>query len=313
MIAKKEQTAMIRFWFDLIVILLGFCAVALLFWRIPHLPRTSATKPLKLTIIIPARNEEQTLPLLLQDLKRQRYVPHEIIVVDDDSDDKTASIARENGATVLSLHNKPSDWVGKSWACQQGARAATGDSLLFLDADVRLSAEGLGRIVAAHEATGVISVQPYHAAQRWYEQNALVFNLVQIGANGSALPRRADLGLFGPVILLSRADYDQIGGHESVKSAIVEDMALADQLRRAGIPFQIFVGDADVSFRMYPAGICSLWQGFSKNLATGAAKTPAWLFFLVVLFIASITSVPLNLSYALAGGSPLVWLYAALY
>ncbi|MDD4312772.1 MAG: hypothetical protein PHW41_09845, partial [Eubacteriales bacterium] len=102
-------------------------------------------------------------------------------------------------------------------------------------------------------------------------------------------------------------------GHESVKSAIVEDMALADQLRRAGIPFQIFVGDGDVSFRMYPAGIGSLWQGFSKNLATGAAKTPVWLFFLVALFIASITSVPLNLSYSLAGGSPLVWLYAALY
>ena len=304
---------MIRFWFDLIVILLGLCASALLFWRIPLLPRKKATNPLRLSIIIPARNEEQTLPLLLSDLLAQQFTPHEIIVVNDDSEDDTEAVARTHGVKVLSLHTKPEGWGGKSWACQQGALAATGDSLLFLDADVRLSPDGLGRVAAAHAANGVVSVQPYHTALRWYEQNALIFNLVQIGANGSALPIRADLGLFGPVIVLSRADYFAIGGHERVKSAVVEDMALADQLRRAGIPFRIFVGDADVSFRMYAGGIGSLWQGFSKNLATGAAKTPVWLFLLVALFIASITSVALNLSVTLSSSSPLVWLYAALY
>ncbi len=304
---------MIRFWFDLIVIFLGFCAALLLFWRIPFLPRGENVPSRKLSVIIPARNEERTLPLLLQDLKAQDMIPHEIIVVNDESEDDTASVARAFGVTVVSLHSKPSGWVGKSWACQSGAEAATGDSLLFLDADVRLAPDGLRRIVAAHEVHGAVSVQPYHATQRWYEQGALVFNLVQIAANGSALPRPIDLGLFGPVIALSRADYFAIGGHTRVKSAVVEDMALAEQLRRVNIPFRIFVGDCGVSFRMYPAGFPHLWQGFSKNLATGAAKTPAWLFLLVTFLIASMTSVPLNLVESLVNGAPLVWLYGACY
>ena len=304
---------MIRFWFDLIVILLGLCASALLFWRIPRLPRGGKPSPLRLSIIIPARNEEKTLPLLLQDLAMQSYTPHEIIVVNDDSGDETESVARAHGALVVSLRGKPGGWVGKSWACQQGALTATGNSFLFLDADVRLAPDGLSRLAAAYEAHGAVSVQPYHATRRWYEQGALVFNLVQIAANGSALPRQIDLGLFGPVIALSRADYFAIGGHEQVKSAIVEDMALAEQLRKAHIPFRIFVGDSGISFRMYPAGFPLLWQGFSKNLATGAAKTPFGLFLLVTLFLASMTSVALNLSVTLSSGSPLVWLYAALY
>ena len=304
---------MIRIWFDLIVILLGYCAFALLFWRIPHLPRGGEAPSRKISVIIPARNEEKTLPLLLQDLKEQDYAPHEIIVVDDDSEDDTAAVAHAFGVNVVSLRGKPSGWVGKSWACQSGAEAASGESILFLDADVRLSPDGLRRIAAAHEACGAVSVQPFHATQRWYEQGALVFNLVQIAANGSALPRQIDLGLFGPVIALSREDYFAIGGHSRVKSAVVEDMALAEQLRCANIPFRIFVGDRGVSFRMYPAGFLLLWQGFSKNLATGAAKTPAWLFLLVALMIASMTSVALNLVESLLLGMPLFWLYGACY
>ena len=304
---------MIRFWFDLVVIVLGFGACALLFWRIPLLPRGGKPSQTRLSVIIPARNEEKTLPLLLQDLRAQDFVPHEIIVVNDESEDDTESVARKFGASVLNIHGKPEGWVGKCWACHTGAKAATGTSLLFLDADVRLAPGGLGRIMAEHEAHGVVSVQPYHATKRRYEQAALLFNLVQVGANGSALPRQIDLGMFGPVIALSREEYFAISGHERVKSAVVEDQALAKQLRQANIPFRTYIGDSGVSFRMYPAGFRLLWQGFSKNLATGAAKTPAWLFLLVTLMIASITSVPLNLVESLANGAPLVWLYGVCY
>ncbi len=304
---------MIRFWVDLIILLLGYGAAALLFFRIPFLPRKESAQAMRLSVIIPARNEEQTLPLLLDDLLHQQLAPHEIIVVNDESTDETAAIARSFGACVLSPGNKPAGWVGKSWACQAGAEAATGDSFVFLDADVRLSPDGLGRIAAAHTAHGVVSVQPYHATQRWFEQCALIFNLVQIGANGSALPRPVNLGLFGPVFALSRTDYFAIGGHAGVKAAVVEDMALAESLRRANMPFCIFIGDAGVRFRMYPDGFVTLWQGFTKNLATGAAKTPIMLFLLVSLFIASITSAPLNLIETLLIGSPRVLLYAVLY
>ncbi|NLI54834.1 MAG: glycosyltransferase [Clostridiales bacterium] len=296
------------------ILILGFFAAAVLFWRIPHLPRgANAPQDLRISVVIPARNEAATLPLLLEDLRRQTLRPIEIIVANDDSEDETERLAQSFGATVLSLHRKPAGWVGKSWACQQGAQAATGDLLVFLDADVRLAPDGLSRIAEAFAIHGAVSVQPYHVTHKGYEQFSLIFNLIQVGANGAALPKPIDLGLYGPVIALSRADYDAIGGHERVKASVVEDMALAAVLRRARIPFRLFVGDASVSFRMYPGGFRSLWQGFTKNLATGAAKTPAWLFLLIVLFIASCASAPLHLFLSLARGEPLVLLYAALY
>lgn len=269
---------MILFWIDLAILLLGFAAAALLFWRVPFLPREHAEQPLRLSVIIPARNEAKTLPLLLTDLMAQSFTPHAIIVVNDDSQDETEQIERAFPVRLVTPAAKPEGWVGKSWACHNGAMLSTGDSLLFLDADVRLTSDGLNRIAHAHMARGALCVQPYHSMQRWYENFAFLFNLVQIGANGSALPRPVNLGLFGPVIALSRKDYDAISGHAGVKSAVVEDMALAVSLRRARIPFCAFVGDSGVSYRMYPAGFSQLWQGFTKNLATGAAKTPPWLF-----------------------------------
>lgn len=304
---------MTGFLIELIILVLGFGAAILLFWRIPRLPDGRKAENQRISIIIPARNEALTLPLLLGDLARQNLIPFETIVVNDASEDETAAIARSFDAMVLDLRDKPEGWVGKSWACQQGAQAAKGDVLLFLDADVRLGPDGLSRLAAAYAAHGALSVQPYHNTQKIYEQGSLIFNLVQIAANGSALPRPVDLGLYGPVVAISRADYFAAGGHESVKSAVVEDLALAACLRRANIPFRIFVGDGEVSFRMYPAGFRSLWQGFTKNMATGAAKTPAGLFLLVVLFLASLTSAPLHLILSLARGEPLALLYGALY
>ena len=305
---------MIGFWIELAIILLGFCAAALLFYRMPRLPDAEKTQAtLRVSVIIPARNEAKTLPLLLGDLAKQTVSPFEILVADDASEDGTAQIARSLGATVLSLPSKPADWVGKSWACQMGANAASGEVFLFLDADVRLAPDALNRILAAYETGGTVSVQPYHKTQKAYEQFALFFNIIQIGAIGAALPKPKQFGLFGPVIAISRANYFAAGGHESVKASVLEDMALAGQLQRSGVPFQLFVGQSDVSFRMYPSGFRSLLQGFSKNLATGVVKTPLWLILLVTLFFASLASVPLHLTLALLRGEAIALLYASLY
>jgi 4,4'-diaponeurosporenoate glycosyltransferase len=305
---------MTGFWIEFSIILLGFAAAALLFYKMPRLPSAhKAQTSLRVSVIIPARNEAKTLPLLLGDLARQTVIPLEILVADDASEDDTAAIARSFDATVLSLPEKPADWVGKSWACQKGAEAATGDLFLFLDADVRLAPDALDRILAAYEAGGTVSVQPYHATRKAYEQFSFFFNLIQIGAIGAALPKSKQFGLFGPVVAISRANYFAAGGHESVKASVLEDMALAGQLQRSGVPFRLFVGESDVSFRMYPAGFRSLLQGFSKNLATGAVKTPLWLILMVTLFFASLASVPLHLTLALLRGEAIALLYASLY
>ncbi len=88
----------------------------------------AAAPPLSVSVIIPARNEEHNLPTLLRSLASQAVKPHEILVVDDGSTDRTAEVARQLGATVIASKPLPDGWRGKTWACHQGAQAATGES-----------------------------------------------------------------------------------------------------------------------------------------------------------------------------------------
>jgi len=297
---------------ELIIILIGFGMTFLLFYRIPALPDAPESPgQISISVIIPARNEETTLPLLLADLARQTLAPTEVICVDDASTDGTAAVAKRFGVRVLCIAEKPDGWLGKSWACQTGANVAAGELLLFLDADVRLRPDALSRIAAAYQANRqTLSVQPFHEAVALYEQFSLFFNLVQIAANGTSLKSPVNLGLYGPVILIAKETYFEIGGHESVKDSIVEDMSLGELLRKRSIPYRLFVGDSGLSFRMYPCGLGCLLQGWIKNLAAGAAKTPPWLFAAVFLWIASATSVPLHLFRAIAAYD---WLSIAVY
>jgi 4,4'-diaponeurosporenoate glycosyltransferase len=238
-------------------------------------------------------------------------LPDEVICVDDASTDGTAAVAERFGVHLISVADKPDGWLGKSWACQTGASEAKGSLLLFLDADVRLHPDALSRLAAAYQQSGqTLSVQPYHEAIALYEQLSLIFNLVQIAANGTALKNPANLGLYGPVILIAKETYLEIGGHESVKDSIVEDMALGEELRNRNIPYSLYVGDSGLSFRMYPCGLGCLLQGWIKNLAAGASKTPPKLFIGVFLWIASAVSVPLHLFRAIAAQS---WLSIAVY
>ncbi len=299
------------------IVLIGLAVIPLLFFRFPRLPKAgNGNREIpKISVIIPARNEESRIPLLLKDLCDQSIKPLEIICVDDASSDNTAQIAETLGSKVISLDNKPEGWTGKAWACQNGADMAKGDLLLFLDADVRLGDDGMERLIQAYSEKGcAISVQPYHFTQRWYEQYSMLFNLIQIAANGTTLPRPQNIGLFGPIILMSRSDYEKVRGHESVRKSIVEDMALGRRLRDACIPYRIFVGDKQMSFRMYESGIMTLFRGWVKNIASGAAKTPLPLFVMVFLWISSMTSVPFHLiAFALSGNIPLLILYSLFY
>lgn len=267
------------------------------------------------SIIIPARNEEKNLALLLKDLSTQILPAHEIICVDDASEDATARIALSFGVKLISLHDKPAGWTGKSWACQNGADAAKGDLLLFLDADVRLGKDGIRRLVQACVESGcTISVQPYHKTNKMYEQFSMMFNLVQIAANGTALPKPHNLGLYGPVILISQSDYRKAGGHESAKGSVIEDMTLGLQLKKMSLPYRLFIGDADISFRMYGDGFHSLLQGWVKNLATGASKMPLPLFLMVFFWITSLASVPLQLAkFAFSANTPWLIVYSLFY
>ena len=302
---------------ELAVVLAGLAATAILFYRIPRLPvKMSIIQSIPaISVIIPARNEERNLKLILDDLIKQSLSPLEIIVVDDMSEDQTAAVAMEFAVRLISVHQKPEGWTGKTWACQCGADAACGELLLFLDADVRLGESGLRRLVSTYIAEpGTISVQPWHHTKCAYEQFSMPFNLVQIAANGTALPWHSLEGLYGPVILISQGNYITLGGHQSVKDSIVEDMSLGQRLSQLGLPYRIYIGERDISFRMYADGFRSLIEGWTKNMATGAAHTKPIVFVMVFLWIASLISVSYHLVADLLS-TQLTWiiLYAACY
>lgn len=282
-------------WIEIAGLILGL----LLFYRRLELKAAPAVQAdnSKLSVIIPARNEAANLPILLESLRIQTSLPDEIICVDDGSSDGTAAIATAFGAKVITIAEKPAGWVGKSWACQQGAELATGDLLLFVDADVSLDPDAIARLLATYaDGKGVISVQPFHRIQRLYENISYFFNLIQIAANGICLPfKHKKTGLFGPVILIAARDYEAIDGHQSVQRCVIEDVALGHSLTAKEINYRLFIGGLTISYRMYSNGLRELYQGWVKNIAAGAIKTPPGLLAMVLVWVTGCTAVVVDL------------------
>ena len=235
--------------------------------KLTQLPQETSSS--KLSVIIPARNEERNLAKLLKSLSDSSFKPDEIIVIDDHSTDKTAEIAAKFEAKIFASKELPQDWTGKSFALEQGSALAQNDRLVFLDADTELSKDALGKLNNAYEKySGLISVQPFHKMSFTYERFASVFNL--IGSIGASLGEKNGL-VFGPVMMLSKNDLEKIGGFETVKSQILEDRALGFEFQKHNLNVHTFIGAKDISFQMYPNGWKSLTQGFSKNMAAGSA------------------------------------------
>lgn len=258
----------------------GWVAGTLLLWRVRTAPPTELSGlAAGIAVVVPARDEERNLPRLLASLAAQVDPPGEVIVVDDGSTDGTASLAQAAGATVIQAPTPPSGWLGKPWACHTGAAAATADVLLFLDADTWLAPDGVGRLAAAHRSLtpdGLLSVQPFHEVRRGYEHLSAVCNVVPLMASGVASigPARSAPVAFGPCLLTRSADLAAAGGFASVRGQIVEDAALARAYAAVDRPVRCLGGGATVRFRMYPDGIASLIEGWTKNLAGGAGRSP---------------------------------------
>lgn len=308
---------MIKPMVELSISVIGLLLCFILFHHFPRLSQTRKKVDIapSVSVIIPARNEGRNIANLLNDLRKQSLPPLEIIVVDDMSSDDTLKIAKSFAVKVIKIEEKPDGWLGKSWACQKGADAAKGDFLLFLDADVRLSGNALFRLIKTQmEVCTTISVQPYHQTKKLYEQFSMIFNIVQTAADGVSLPWKKTTGLFGPVILISKNDYFSIGGHQSVKNSIIEDIALGKVLDKARLKYNLYVSEGDISYQMYGDGFKSLFNGWTKNIASGASSMSFVNFLLVFLFIASLISVPSNVVlYAI--NFDLLWLllYCGLY
>lgn len=272
----------------------------LLFTRIPMVKKSIHVRNgylvKKCSIIIPARNEEKTVGKLLSSIQTQFIQPLEVIVVNDSSSDRTREIAEKLGAKVIDAPPLPNGWNGKSWACWNGAKASTGDFLMFVDSDTWFEQSGILRICETYkrqQCQGVLTVHPYHKMVTGYETLSMVFHLVVYASTGitnlfSRLCKPS--GGFGQFLICSRDVYTRIGGHEAIKGAMVEHFALSQRAKKCGESVEAVSGKGAISMRLYGDGFGDLFRGWSKSFASGAKSTNIILLVLASLWVASFTS-----------------------
>lgn len=230
----------------------------------------------RVSLIVPARNEAHNLPALLASLRALDPPPHEIVVVDDHSTDGTGDLARAAGAIVVTPPPLPPGWLGKPWACHHGAQAATGDLLLFTDADTVHAPDSLGRATARMRRTGaaLLSVVPTHVAVSLWEKLQGVFQLlllVACGVGGAGKgERRFSIGQY---LLFRRDAYEAVGGHPAVKHRVAEDLAFARMVADSGRRFELLYWPGLMSVRMYPEGLGAFWRGWRRNVREGLASS----------------------------------------
>jgi chlorobactene glucosyltransferase len=247
------------------------------------LPPTRPQALPKLSIIVPARNEERTIARCVRSLLKQNLTDFEVIVVDDRSEDSTAAILAElaendSRLRAFSGDDLPAGWVGKPWALAQGVRAATGDWLLFTDADSWHAppAAAASLAFAREHHLDALSLWVHQELGSLAERAVLptILGMVVV-ASGSMRqlndPADADHALAnGQYILVSRVAYEALGGHEALRGEIVEDVAFARKLKEDGrFRLGLADGSALVRVRMYTS-LAELWSGFTKNMYLGA-------------------------------------------
>lgn len=248
----------------------------------------------RISICIPARNEERNIQKCITSALDQDYPNLEVLVLDDHSTDNTGEILssikgnhpRRNRLTLLQGNPKPDDWLGKPWACQQLGEAAEGDILVFADADTWFERQTAARVVRTmgRDVVDMLTVWPRQQLGSFWEK--MLIPLVYY-ALLSLLPvqyvyrkprwmptflKKKFAPLFaaacGQFMAFKKKVYDKIGGHQSVKSEVLDDVKLAKRIKSAGFTMRMYYGSKAVACRMYRSEE-EIRGGFRKNFLAG--------------------------------------------
>ncbi len=244
-------------------------------------------------IVIPARNEAESLGASLSGALAQDYPRLRVVVVDDRSEDATASVADACAANdkrlrVLRIDRLPTGWLGKSHALWTATREVTDDWLLFVDADCTLYPGAVRSALdeAQRRDVAMLSLWPGHLAESFWEHMLIPLcgTVMALWFGRSNAPGRRAGSAFanGQFILIRRDAYERIGGHRAVRRALIEDVPLAELAARKGVRSWTAGGRDLVGVRMYKSfsGICDGWTRIfvgALRSRTKLALSIAWL------------------------------------
>ena len=228
----------------------------------------------KVSVILPARNEEVYIGRCLQSLSAQDYPDYEIIAVNDSSEDATSSIIKKHAAedpriVPVDAKAKPDGWVGKNWACMEGYGRATGDLLLFTDSDTTFAHNAISMAVGRLEADGldVLTAVPHIRADDFWTRATLPMISMFLHTQFSPLkvndPKKKTGYFFGCFFIMSRRIYEEIGTHYSVRQEIIEDGALGRKVKHMGYKLKMLRAD-DMIDAVWARDGPTLWHALKR-------------------------------------------------
>lgn len=292
---------------------------------------TEQIEGIAVSVIVPAYNEADNIQDCLASILDSTALSAEMMevwVVDDQSTDETLAIAhtfqqqrQDPRLKVLAGQPKPEGerWVGKNWACAQAAEQASGEFLLFLDADVRLKPGAIETAVdtAQEEQIDLLSCGPAiicGCLAEWLVQ-PLIISTILVGFNFEAVndPKTETAFAAGPFMFFRRAAYEKVGGHRAVASEVVEDVELSRRIKSSGLKLRYLLGSELAAVRMYRSWK-ALWEGWTKNLYAGSGRNLGAMlsFIALILLVCTVPWVVLLIALVkLLGMSLNVWEYGA--
>jgi len=246
-----------------------------------------------ISVLIPARNEEKNIERCVESVLRQSYQNYEIIVINDNSTDKTAEILSrftDQKYRFINGLEKPDDWVGKNYACYQLSREAKGEYFLFIDADTELEENALsGSVMLLNKFNpDLVSLMPKQETVTFWEKIIIpmlhytVLTLLPMPLVEHTKKESLTMSN-GQFMLFKKSFYEFIGGHESMKNKMVEDVWLGRKVKKSGGKLIFADGTDIISCRMYTS-YSEILEGFSKNIFPGLSFSLSGLVFVILLY-----------------------------
>lgn len=253
----------------------------------------------RVSVIVPARNEEGFIKRCLDSLIKQDYEDYEIIAVNDSSEDKTGDIIKrfaENSKVIpVMARPKPEGWVGKNWACMEGFKKATGSLLLFTDADTK-HLPGVVSLAVSHMLAfnlDALSVMPKMLLMDGWTRATLPVISTFLHTWFSALkvndPTKKTGYFFGSFFIIKKETYQQVGTHKGVRHEIIEDGALGKRVKEEGHKMKMVNGKSKVE-AVWARDRDTLWNALKRlmiplYLQSGRAAVGVFVAVLFLLFM----------------------------